>query len=76
MKLSAFARRFFDEKLKSLYRAGFVDGNNELTDKGREYLEVIVLEKYMDDLVVEANRIIEERRKKKAEESDEDGVSK
>ena len=57
-KLNAIARRFFSPSLKTLYKAGFVDGNNELTDSGRETLEVIVLEKHLTELVKEAQLVI------------------
>jgi len=67
IKLNAIARRFFSPSLKTLYRAGFIDGGNELTDIGREALEIIVLDKFMTEFVKEAKAIISKKK-----ENDED----
>jgi len=68
-KLNAIARRFFSPALKTLWKAGFIDGDNELTEEGRETLEVIVLDKFMTELLKEAKKITS--KKKKGEEDDE-----
>jgi len=63
-KLTALAERFFSTNLKKLYKAGFIDEKNELTDDGREVLEILVLEQFMDELVGEAERKIKEEKEK------------
>ena len=71
-KLSSIAKRFFTPELKALYKAGFVNGDNELTDLGSEQLEAIVVEKHMDELVIAANNYISEKKKKKDDEDEEE----
>jgi len=62
-KLNAIAKRFFTPQLKVLYKAEFIDDKNELTDLGREHLEVIVLEKHMLELVKVAETVEKENKK-------------
>jgi hypothetical protein len=64
-KLSSIVKRFFTPELKALYKAGFINGDNELTDLGSEQLEAIVVEKHMDELVTAANDYISDKKKKK-----------
>ena len=62
-KLSAIAKRFFSSDLKALYKAGYFNDGNELTDNGRDMLEVLVLEKFMSALVKEAKKEIDNKKK-------------
>lgn len=71
-KLSALATRFLDKRLKKLYKAGFIDSCNELTDLGREHLEVVVLVKHLDELTKAADEVLAERKHKKCKECDDD----
>ena len=71
-KLNAIARRFFSPSLKTLYKAGFIDKDNELTDEGRESLEAIVLDKFMEELLKEAEEILSKKNKNNKEKDKEE----
>ncbi len=64
-KLSAIANRFLPTNMRTLYRAGLVDSNMELTTRGVSELEAIVLETHLDKLVSVAEKILDKRAKAK-----------
>ena len=64
-KLSSIANRFLPTNLKTLYKAGLVDGNMEITPLGLKELEAIILEQNMEELVKVAEKLIEKKAKKK-----------
>lgn len=65
-KLGALANRFFPTKLKTLYQAGFVDRDMELTDEGVKELESILVQEYIDKLEASAKERLADKKKKKS----------
>jgi hypothetical protein len=51
MKLSALMKRILDKDTKTLIKAGFLDKNLELTKKGSDALEAILVEQNKEALV-------------------------
>ena len=70
IKLPPIAERFMSKKLKTLYKAGFIGGDNELTDLGREHLEAIAIDKFIDDLVGAAETVLDEKKKNKKKDKE------
>jgi len=63
-ELSEIAKRFLNPKMRVLYEADLIDKENELTDLGLEILQAMTLEDKLDELVQEAEKILQARKKR------------
>lgn len=52
--ITAMLRRALDEDMQTLYKAGYLDENLKLTERGIEALNTVVFDAYKDKLVQEA----------------------
>lgn len=62
MNLPRTLKRVLNKNLRDLYKAGYIDGELELTEKGRDVLFSILLEEYEDKLVQEAREELKENK--------------
>jgi len=56
-------KRVLNANLRAIYKAGYINGDLEFTDKGRKVLEAILLEKYELQLAKEAKEELKEEKK-------------
>lgn len=61
--LSATLKRVLNPQMQSMYKAGLIDGDLALTDKGTRALLTVLLEKYETELANIADEIIKEEEK-------------
>lgn len=64
MKVTSMVRRLLDKDAQTLVKAGFFNGDLELTDEGKKALFAIMLDANKAALVVEAQEVIDEKDKK------------
>lgn len=62
-KLSALAKRVLPGKFRTLYKAGLMDANLELTEKGAKELEAIVVEAHLEELIKVAEARLKKEKK-------------
>ncbi len=65
MSLSTIAKRLLDADTKTLIKAGFLDTELRLTDKGKAELNAILFEANKTALVVAAQAVIDEAKENK-----------
>lgn len=58
MNLTPMLRRALDKDMQALYKAGYLNGDLKLTQKGIDVLNVIMFDTYKEKLVVEAKEDI------------------
>ena len=63
-KLNQMMKKLLDSNTKKFIKAGFINGDLELTDEGQEALNAILLEKYSQELLVLAEEQIKEDKEK------------
>ena len=64
-KLSLMMKKLLDSDLQTLVKAGYIDGNLELTAEGKTALDSVLFDNYKSDLVVLAQeKIVEEKENK------------
>jgi hypothetical protein len=64
-KLSTTLRRVLSPKMRDIYRAGFVNGDLELTPEGVKALNAILLQEHEEALAIEAKLRIDEAKENK-----------
>lgn len=64
MKITSMVKRLLDKDTKTLVKAGFINGNLELTEEGRNSLMAIMFDKFKPELVKEAEEKIAEEKSK------------
>lgn len=64
-KLTATFKRFTDKPTQTLFKAGFINGNLELTETGKDTLLLLALDAYKAKLVVLAQEAIDEEKEDK-----------
>lgn len=65
MTLSALARRILDADTRTFIKAGFINGDLKLTDKGMDATHLVIFEKYKKEMLDLANEQIEADEKEK-----------
>jgi len=61
-KMNKTLRRVLNANLRAIHKAGYINGNLEVTDRGMKVLEAILLQRYEKELAVEANEELEEKK--------------
>ena len=64
-KLNAMLKRLLDADSQTLYKAGYINGNLELTDKGNKALSALVFDANKATLVKSAQEDLDEEAKEK-----------
>lgn len=59
-KLTPWLKRALDSGLKTLYKAGYINGDLELTSQGEEALKVIAFDANKEELIASAQTVIDE----------------
>ena len=62
-KLTSMLKRILDPEAQTLYKAGYIDGNMALTQKGQEALSAILFTANKAELVKQAEEELEEEKK-------------
>ena len=63
-KLTPMLRRLLDKNTQTLYKAGYINGDLELTDSGRSALNAVLFEENKDALVKLAQESLAEEKEK------------
>ena len=61
-KLTPMLKRMLDKKAQTLYKAGYINGDLELTEDGRNALNTITFDTHRDALVTAAKEALEEEK--------------
>ena len=64
-KINPMMKRLLDKDTKALYKAGYLNGDLEFTNEGKDALEALVFVGYRAELVLEAEKVIAEEKKAK-----------
>lgn len=59
-KLTPMLKRMLDKKAQTLYKAGYINGDLELTETGRDALQTITFDTHRDALVTSATEALKE----------------
>ena len=63
MKINRTLKRILNKNLRDLYKADYINGDLELTEKGKNVLFSILLEEYEEELAKEAREELKEIKK-------------
>ena len=61
-RMNKTLRRVLNANLRAIHKAGYINGNLEVTDRGMKVLEAILLQRYEKELAVEANEELKEKK--------------
>jgi len=61
-RMNKTLKRVLNANLRAIHKAGYINGNLEVTDRGMKVLEAILLQRYEKELAVEANEELEEKK--------------